>query len=163
MVNIAERKDIDTTASVCTERKKSVEDPSSIRKIVCLIESEKYSFLISWILNFLESLVEIYIPTNIPKLERMRSRLTRGIILKIFVRGISLKDIIKKVPRIFKRKERMREIVESIKSFFSLVTVYIINIDARNIPNRKSISILISYLLHSVKIVFTIFMSLMLL
>lgn len=58
MVDTAERIDIATIASVCGERKSRVEEPSNIRKIVCLIESERYSFLIDEILKPFEPFLD---------------------------------------------------------------------------------------------------------
>lgn len=59
MDRIVERIDIATIASVCIERKSSVEDPSKVRNTVCLIESVKYSFLIKDISNPFEWLLDI--------------------------------------------------------------------------------------------------------
>lgn len=51
MDRMVERIEIATIASVCIERKSSVEDPSKVKNTVCLIESVKYSFLIVEISN----------------------------------------------------------------------------------------------------------------
>lgn len=59
MDRMVERIDIATIASVCIERKSSVEDPSKVKNTVCLIESVKYSFLIVVISNPFECCLDM--------------------------------------------------------------------------------------------------------
>ncbi len=140
--------DIDTTATVCGERNSSVEKPSKIKNTVCLIESEKYGFLIVDILNPLAFLFDIYKPTNIPKLETRSIDDITGTILKISDICILNIKLINIIPKKLKRERETNDMKERRSIFLFLVDQYIATRDTESITKRSESSMFLSYILQ---------------